>query len=401
MSKYEARNELFHGEVAATVGQLRGTMSLGTTAPATAYSEKQSHELSAHHRVGSPQSPITAACAAERRTAHRLRLRLDICAVSVSRPFGARPGALLAARPTIRQLEYLVALDAHGHIGRAAAACYVSQPTLSTQMRQLERHLGVAITERVGRGVVMTSAGRELAERARGILRGTDELMDWGRSTATELNGPLRFAAIPTVAPYLLARVLPAIRDRHPATQTFLVELLSAKLIASLMSAEIDLGLLALPVAEDTLEYDIVLEDPFLLAMAPEHPLARKSAVSMDDLAGEAVLLLDDGHCLRSQALEICQAAGARSDRGTGGTSLATICQMVAAGLGVTLVPASAAPIEARDEVGIAVRPFDDVTVCRRLALVWRRRSPAAPLYRELASMMTDRLGDSDSRSAT
>ena len=307
---------------------------------------------------------------------------------------GVRSAIPAANRPTIRQLEYLAALDAHGHIGRAATACYVSQPTLSTQIRQLERHLGVAVTERVGRGVVMTAAGRELAARARTILHSTDELMEWGRSTATDLIGPLRFAAIPTVAPYLLARVLPAVRDRHPEVQTLLDEIRTNELIAALLSANVDLGLLALPVPDDALEHRIVLEDPFLLAMATDHRLAQKATVTMDDLAGETMLLLDDGHCLRGQALEVCRAAGARSDGDTGGTSLATICQMVAASMGVTLLPSSAAPIEAREGAGIAVRPFSDVNPCRRLVLIWRRNSPAAPLYGELAELMADRLAE-------
>ena len=307
---------------------------------------------------------------------------------------GVRSTIPPANRPTIRQLEYLVALNAHGHIGRAAAACYVSQPTLSTQIRQLERHLGVAVTERVGRGIVMTAAGRELAGRARTILHNTDELMEWGRSTETDLIGPLRFAAIPTVAPYLLARVLPAVRDRHPAVQTLLDEIQTIELTAALMSAKIDLGLLALPVPNDALEHQIVLEDPFLLAMATDHRLVDKATVTMDDLAGETMLLLDDGHCLRGQALEVCRAAGATSDGDTGGTSLATICQMVAASMGVTLLPTSAAPIEARTGAGIAVRPFSDVNPCRRLVLIWRRNSSAAPLYRELAELMAERLAE-------
>ncbi len=299
-------------------------------------------------------------------------------------------------RPTIRQMEYLVALDAHGHIGRAAAACFVSQPTLSTQIRQLERHLGVAITERVGRGIVVTPAGHELAERARAVLRDTDEMLEWGRSGSADLSGPLRIAAIPTAAPYLLARVLAVIRERHPDVQLCLDELKTSALVEALTAAQLDVGLMTMPVTEDDLEHTVVFEDPFLLAMTPRHRLARQSTVATDDLAGETVLLLEEGHCLRCQVLKVCRSVGAR-EVSKGATSLATICQMVAAGIGVTLLPTSAAPIEARRGSGIVVRPFSDVTASRQLALAWRRRSPAAPLYQELADLIAARLSDLDS----
>lgn len=305
---------------------------------------------------------------------------------------------IAVGRPTIRQLEYLVALDAHGHIGRAAAACFVSQPTLSTQIRQLERHLGVTITERVGRGIVVTPAGRELAERARAVLRDTDEMLEWGRSSADDLGGPLRIAAVPTAAPYLLARMLAVINERHPDVLLCLDELRASVLVEALAAAQLDLGLMVEPVTHDDLEHAIVLEDPLLLAMAPQHRLARQPSVSTDDLAGETVLLLEDGHCLRCQVLKVCRSVGAR-EVSKGGTSLATICQMVAAGMGVTLLPTSAAPIEARRGTGIVVRPFSDVMAKRQLAVAWRRRSPAAPLYRELADLIAARLADAHSGS--
>ena len=296
----------------------------------------------------------------------------------------------------MRQLEYLVALDNHGHIGRAAAACYVSQPTLSTQIRQLERYFGVAITERVGRGIVVTPVGHELADRARTVLRDTDELLEWGRSSATDLIGPLRIAAIPTAAPYLLARLLPVVRRRHPETQIHLDELKTAALVDALAAAQLDLGLLTLPVSAPDIEHLVVLEDPFLVAMNPRHRLARRPTVSSEDLASETVLLLENGHCLRSQALKACRDAGAREIR-RGGTSLVITCQMVAAGMGITLLPTSAAAVEARRGAGIVVRPFSDEVPKRELVLAWRRRSPAAPLYRELAVLIAAELADLNS----
>ena len=298
----------------------------------------------------------------------------------------------LGIRPTIRQLEYLVALDAHGHIGRAATACFVSQPTLSAQIRELEKHLGAAVTERVGRGIVVTAAGRELAARARVILRDTDELVESGHRSETSLMGPLRVAAIPTVAPYLLARVLPALRERHPEAEVHLLELQTEPLSRALAAAEIDLGLLALPTDESMFDHEVILDDPFLLAMAPDHPLTKRQRVPMRRMSGETVLLLEGGHCLRDQALEICNRAGARDDSDVLGTSLHTICQMVAAGMGVTLLPASARQVEAREGTGVVVRPFSDADLGREVALVWRKLAPAAGLYRELGQLMAAQL---------
>ena len=297
-------------------------------------------------------------------------------------------------RPTMRQLEYLVALDKHGHVGRAAEACFVTQPTLSAQIRELEKHVGVAVTERVGRGIAVTAAGRELAARARVILREADELLESAHRSATELTGPLRVAAIPTVAPYLLARVLPAVRERHPSVEMHLLELQTAPLMAALVAAELDLGLMALPTDDGRIDHEVVLVDPFLLAMAPDHRLAHQSHVSMRGIREETVLLLEDGHCLRDQALEICERAGAGNDAGIQGTSLHTICQMVAAGMGVTLLPASARPVEAREGTGVVVRPFSDTTPSRQVVLVWRKPAPAASLYRELGRLMADRLAE-------
>ena len=295
-------------------------------------------------------------------------------------------------RPTIRQLEYLIAIDTHEHIGRAASACFVSRPTISVQVRELEKHLGVVVVERVGRGIAMTAVGRELAKRARAILRDTDELMDSAHRSATTLTGPLRVAAIPTVAPYLLAKVLPSIRKRHPQAEVHLSEVMAEQLTAALGGADIDLGLLALPVSDSRFEHAVILNDRVLVAMAPDHPLAGEAAVPMRELEDETVLLLDDGHCFRDHVRDICNQAGARSDSGIHGTSLATICQMVATGLGVTLLPACARAVEARDGTGVVVRPFSDADPFRQVVLLWRRNAPAAALYRELADMMATEL---------
>ncbi|MDW3218935.1 MAG: LysR substrate-binding domain-containing protein [Acidimicrobiales bacterium] len=293
-------------------------------------------------------------------------------------------------RPTIRQLEYLVAVADHGHIGRAAEACHVAQPSLSAQLKELERALATSVTERIGRGVRLTTAGAELAARARQILQDTDDLVAAAGWAATTLRGRLRVAAIPTVAPYLLPRFVPLLRDRHPDVETHLREMQTPLLVPALARGEVDLGLLALPIEDPTLEHITILDDPFELALDPQHQLAGIDDVPVDQLAGEAVLLLEDGHCLRDQALEICGRVGAEEAGEIQATSLSTLCQMVAAGMGVTLLPRSARSVEARDGTGIVVKPFRGDPPTRRLVLAWRSRSPSAPHYRALGEALRE-----------
>ena len=299
-------------------------------------------------------------------------------------------------RPTMRQLEYLVAIDDHGHVGRAAEACFVTQPSLSAQIKELERQLGTAVVERVGRGIAVTPLGHELAERARRILREADDLVELADRSGDHLVGTVRLAAIPTVAPYLLPLVLPSMRERHQDAVVHLRELQTPQLVEALGSRDIDLGIMALPVENPDFDYAVILDDPFMLAVDPTHEFAFSAEVPIDCLSGQEVLLLEDGHCLRDQALEICGQVGAHDTGRIQGTSLATICQMVAAGMGVTLLPRSAIGVEARDGTGVVARPFIGATPSRQLVLVWRKRSPAAPLYSELAQTMRAVLSEHD-----
>jgi LysR family hydrogen peroxide-inducible transcriptional activator len=249
-------------------------------------------------------------------------------------------------RPSLRQLEYLVAVADEGHIGRAAAACHVAQPSLSAQIKELERGLGTALVERVGRGIQLTSAGTDLADRARQILQDTDDLVDTARRSTSELRGRLRIAAIPTVAPYLLPRFVPLLRDRHPEVETHLRELQTPRLVPALARGEIDLGLMALPVEDDSLDHVTILEDPFMVALDPSHSFATADDVPVDHLVGEAVLLLEDGHCLRDQALEICSRVGAEENGDIQATSLATSGMPHPAGSSYS--PGGAAPLPPR-----------------------------------------------------
>jgi LysR family transcriptional regulator, hydrogen peroxide-inducible genes activator len=296
-------------------------------------------------------------------------------------------------RPTLRQLDYLVAVAEEGHIGRAAASCHVSQPSLSAQLKELERGLGTAVIERIGRGIRLTATGENLADQARAILRDTDDLVATARRSATNLTGRLRVAAIPTVAPYLLPRFIPLLRGRHPDIEVHLREMQTPALVPALVRGDIDVGLMALPVDDPELDHLTLLDDPFLVALDPHHHFATDDAIPAERLADEAVLLLEDGHCLRDQALDICNQVGATEFGDIQATSLATLCQMVAAGMGVTLLPQSARTVEAREGAGIIVRPFWGSTPSRELVLTWRHRSPAADLYREMAEILRDGLG--------
>jgi LysR family transcriptional regulator, hydrogen peroxide-inducible genes activator len=298
----------------------------------------------------------------------------------------------METRPTVRQLEYLVAVAEAGHFGRAARACAVTQPALSAQIAALEQALGVRLFERSRRGARPTRAGERVVERARTTLRSVDELIAVAREAREPLTGPLHLGVIPTVAPYLLPRWLPEVRRRHPRLRLFLHEEQTAGVLAGLAEGRLDLGLLALPIAAPALESFSVGREPFLLAVPSSHPLAKRRArVGEAEIRGESVLLLEDGHCLRDQALSICHEAGAREAEGVRASSLSTLVQMVEGGLGVTLLPASAAAVEGRGD--LALLRFRAPEPSRELGLVWRRSSARGDEFRLLGELLRRRLG--------
>jgi LysR family hydrogen peroxide-inducible transcriptional activator len=298
-------------------------------------------------------------------------------------------------RPTLQQLSYLVALDEHRHFGRAAEASFVTQPALSNQIRELERRLGATLVERTGRGVVFTSAGEAVVERARTVLRTVDELVERARTDASGITGPLRIGVIPTMAPYLLPTIVPVVAARHPDADIRLRELRTEELVDELHAGRLDLGLLARPArARAGLVVEDVTPDPFLLAVATDHPLASsRRPIDLDALAAYEVLLLEDGHCLRDQALEVCRLAGADT-RTVHDTSLATLVQIVSTGRGVTLLPSSAADVEARPGNGVATRPFRKPEPSRTIALAWRSTSSRDVAFRELVGLVRAALED-------
>ena len=296
--------------------------------------------------------------------------------------------------PTLRQLEYVVAIADEKNFGLAASHCHVSQPGLSTQVREVEQLLGVRLFERDRRGVIVTPVGEDVVERSRALLTAARDLVEAARRRTKPLSGPLRLGVIPTIAPYWLPQALPAVRRDHPELKLLLREEKTSVLLDLVARGKIDVALLAIDVPIGDVETASLFDDRFLLAMPAGHPLARKKQVSEADLDGEHVLLLEDGHCLRDQAWAVCSRAGADEDTDFRATSLATLVQMVAGGDGVTLLPAMAEAAMAGPGSNLVTRPFRSPAPSRRIGLAWRRGSSRADEMRLLAkSLMAGRTG--------
>lgn len=278
--------------------------------------------------------------------------------------------------PTLKQLRYFAALAETQHFGRAAARCHITQPALSMQIRELEAILGVALVERTPGGVLLTAAGLEIADRGRDVLLAVQDLADLAQHYGQPLAGPLRLGVIPTIGPYLLPRILPRVHANHPELQLTLRERQTALLVEDLNAGALDLLILALPVERGDFATMPLFDDPFALAIAADHPLAGREVVRDVDLLREPVLLLEEGHCLRDQALEVCHTAGASEFGDFRASSLATVVQMVAGGYGCTILPQLAVAVEAAHRPGLAVVPFAPPPPVRTIGLVWRRSSP-------------------------
>jgi LysR family hydrogen peroxide-inducible transcriptional activator len=288
----------------------------------------------------------------------------------------------------LRDLQYLVALADHRHFGRAAAASFVSQPTLSTQIRKLEEELGVALVERAPRKVMLTPAGRELAERARRVLGEVEQMKEAARRSRDPEAGSVRLGIFPTLGPYLLPHVVAAVRERFPRLELLLVEEKTPVLLERLHEGKLDAALLALPLHDDSLHVEFLFEEPFLLAVPAHHRLASKTSLAIGDLADERLLLLEDGHCLRDQALDVCRMAGAGEKAEFRATSLETLRQMVAANVGVTLLPALAVQPPVPASPDIALLPFAGPDrPSRRIAMAWRRTSALGAFLPALAEV--------------
>lgn len=278
----------------------------------------------------------------------------------------------------LKDLKYLVAVADTRHFGRAAARCFVSQPTLSTQLKKLEQYLGLQLVERHPRRVTLTPAGERIAERARRIVEASDEVMEIARAEHDPLAGRLRVALLPTIGPYLLPLVIQKIRKALPRLELMLYEYQTAPMLEELQAGGIDLAILALPVHGAALATRPLYDEPFAVLAPAGHPFATRSTLKPADLAGETLLLLEEGHCLRDQALDVCSRVDVSERQDFRATSIETLRQMVAAGAGITLMPELASRGAYAAARGVVLRPFAKPQPVRAVGGAWRRSSGRA-----------------------
>lgn len=291
--------------------------------------------------------------------------------------------------PSLKQLEYLVALADTEHFARASERCNVTPSTLSVGIRDLENVVGVALAERTKRHVLMTPVGKEIARRARVLLRDAQDIMELAAANEEPMTGDMRLGVIPTISPFLLPRVLPALNRRYPALRLYLREEQTDTVLTRLRAGDIDLGLIALPYDTGDLACKVLFEDPFEFACSKAHPLARESTIAADTLVREPLLLLEEGHCLRGHALDACQLTAGRIRAQFEATSLHTLVQMVAANLGVTLLPKLA--IDARITRGCNIRLIPLASAAsRQIGLVWRQTSQRAREFELLGEQVSE-----------
>ncbi|NBD95482.1 MAG: LysR family transcriptional regulator [Gammaproteobacteria bacterium] len=290
----------------------------------------------------------------------------------------------------LRALQYLTALADVRHFSRAAERCHVSQPTLSTQIRKLEEELEVQLVERHPRQVMLTPVGEEIVARARILLEEMDAIRSIARQSRDPHSGTVRIGIFPTLAPYLLPHVIPRIRTAFPRLTLRLYEEKTEDVVRMLGEGRLDAGLLALPVTEEWLDSRTLFEEPFVLAVPENHALAALPEVSMQDLSDQELLLLEDGHCLREQALEVCQLTGAHEKLDFHATSMETLRHMVAANAGITLMPTLSIKPPLASTYNLITRPFSDPGPKRTIAMVWRKSSALTGFLEELAAIFAD-----------
>jgi LysR family hydrogen peroxide-inducible transcriptional activator len=292
---------------------------------------------------------------------------------------------------TLKQLRYLAALAEHRHFGKAAEACAVTQPALSMQIRELEKDLGIDLVERRPGEVILTEIGAEVTRRAERVLAAARDLTEFARHSGRLLTGKLRLGVIPTLAPYVLPKILPALQQRFPDLRVDLRETQTRILTDELIRGALDAVLLALPLDEGEIETIALFDDPFLLAMPTSEAPTNGSRIDARDIDQERLILLEEGHCLRDQALAFCGAArGGDAPAGLGATSLSTVMQMVANGYGVTLVPKIA--VDQLHDERVKVLRFGDPEPVRSIGLAWRRTSPRKADFAALGHIVCEAL---------
>ena len=292
--------------------------------------------------------------------------------------------------PTLKQLQYLVALHDSGHFGRAAEACFVTQSTLSAGIRELETLIGVVLVERTRRVVRFTPLGERIVDKARRVLREADELGDLARAAGRPLSGEMRMSVIPTIAPFMLPRILPRLRKDYPDLKLFLREETSGQACEALNHGRADCVLLALPFACGDVETAPLFDDRLFVAFREGEIEPAPLSINPADIDATRLLMLEDGHCLKDHALAACNRPELRAEATMLGTSLHTMVQMVDNGLGVTMLPQMAIDAGILEHTRVTARPLDAENASRKIALVWRRASPRERDFRLLAGVLAD-----------
>jgi LysR family transcriptional regulator, hydrogen peroxide-inducible genes activator len=290
--------------------------------------------------------------------------------------------------PSIKQLKYLCAVAEHRHFSKAAAACHVTQSTLSAAIQDLEAQLGVIIFERSKKSVLITPLGERLLQQARLILGDVEDFISLAKSHEEALAGEIRLGVIPTIAPFLLPHLLGDLRKQYAKLKLFLKEDLSSQLVQQLQQGQLDLVILAFPYALPEMETCVLFKDEFLLCLPPGHQLEKSKLVKQQQLRGESLLLLEEGHCLRDHALEACKLESADTNLVYQGTSLHTLVQMVANGLGVTLLPAMSIEADVLGDTDLQLRHFNNENVSREIGMAWRKSDPRRDEYLLLADFI-------------
>jgi LysR family hydrogen peroxide-inducible transcriptional activator len=289
---------------------------------------------------------------------------------------------------TLQELKYLVALADHGHFGRAAEACFITQSTLSTQIKKLEDFLGVTLFDRSLKRVTPTPIGREILQSARNIVEESERIREVARHAQDPMARTIHLGVIPTLGPYYLPHALTLVHKKHPDLRLLLREEMTPQILGHLADGKLDAGLLALPVTDDSLRVEPLCYEPVFAALPAGHVLAKREVLKVSDIMAEKLLLLDEGHCLRDQALDVC-GCGSRGREEVRATSLETLRQMVAMGLGLTLLPALAVDAGARQtKKAVEIRPFKSPPPGRTIGLVWRRRAPFPETFEQLAATL-------------
>ncbi len=292
--------------------------------------------------------------------------------------------------PSLKQLKYLCAVAEHKHFSKAAEACHVTQSTLSAAVQELESQLGIVIFERSKKNVLITPLGEKLLHQARIILGDVEDFVSLAKSHDELLSGEIRLGVIPTIAPFLLPHLLADLRKRYQKLKLFLKEDLSSQLVQQLQQGDLDLIILAFPYALPEMNTLSLFKDEFLLCLPPGHQLEKSKVVKQQQLKGEKLLLLEEGHCLRDHALEACKLESADTDLVYQGTSLHTLVQMVANGLGVTLLPAMSVEADVLGDTDLMLKHFNNENVSREIGMAWRKSDPRREDYRQLGEFIIE-----------